>query len=222
MTQIGFRTVIIKNMNTQIKTLILDLDGTVTQHSTWEALNTAFGITAEQDKELFEQYQAGTLQYLDWTKKIVDLYKENNSPLTKQQLVHLAESIELSPDALDFVKKAQEKGYVVVLVSGSVDVLVEAIAKRLNIDKWLACSKAVFEHEMLIDLVSMGDEGPAKIKLVSEAGIDLSENTISVGDGGNEKELFELTTGILIGDNQTLLPLAKMKVSNLTEVLDLI
>lgn len=45
----------------QQKTLTLDLDGTVTPHSTWEDLNTALGITTEQDKELFEQYLAGTL-----------------------------------------------------------------------------------------------------------------------------------------------------------------
>jgi len=209
-------------MHAQEKTLILDLDGTVTKHSTWEVLNTSFGITPEMDKELFEQYQTGTLQYLDWIKKLVDLYKSNNSPLTKQQLIQLAEDIELSPDAVDFVKIAKEKGYVVVLVSGSVDVMVETIAKRLNANSWLACSKAVFENEMLVNLLSMGDEGPAKIKLVNEAKIDLSDNTISIGDGGNEKELFELTTGILIGNNQTLLPLAKMRVDSLTEALSLI
>jgi HAD superfamily phosphoserine phosphatase-like hydrolase len=209
-------------MNTRGKTLILDLDGTVTPHSTWAILNTAFGITAEQDNELFEQYQTGTLPYFDWTKQIIDLYKKNNSPLTKQQLIQLAENIELSPDAVDFVKITKEKGYVVVLVSGSVDILVETIANRLNTDSWLACSKAVFEDNVLVDLVSMGDEGPAKIKLVNEAGINLSKNTVSVGDGGNEKELFELTTGILIGSNQTLLPLAKMRVDSLTDILKLI
>jgi len=209
-------------MNTQEKTLILDLDGTVTTHSTWEVFNSALGITVEQDKELFEQYRAGTLPYFDWIKKLVDLYKNNNAPLTKQQLIQLAEDIELSPDAEDFVRTAQEKGYSVALVSGSVDVLVETIANKLNIDSWLACSKAVFEDGTLIDLISMGDEGPAKIKLVSKAGIILSEDTISVGDGGNEKELFELTTGILIGDNQTLIPLAKMRASSLTEAMSLI
>jgi len=211
-----------KDMNTQEKTLILDLDGTVTNHSTWEVLNSALGITVEQDKELFEQYQAGTLPYFDWIKKLVDLYNNSNAPLTKQQLVQLAEDIELSPDAEDFVKTAQEKGYSVALVSGSVDVLVETIANKLNTNSWLACSKAVFEDDTLIDLISMGDEGPAKIKLVSEAGIILSEDTISVGDGGNEEELFELTTGILIGNNQTLIPLAKMRANNLTEAMSLI
>jgi HAD superfamily phosphoserine phosphatase-like hydrolase len=204
------------------KTLILDLDGTVTKHSTWKILNTALGITPEQDEELFQQYNRGELLYLDWTKKLVDLYHSNNSPLTKSDLVGLAQDIELRPDALDFVRTTKEKGYIVVLVSGSVDVLVETIANRLNTDSWLACSKAVFENDTLIDIVSMGDEGPAKLKLVTYAGIELSANIVSVGDGANEKELFERTRGILLGNSQTLLPLAWRRVDTLTEAIELI
>ncbi len=204
------------------KTLILDLDGTVTAHSTWVALNTAMGVTPEQDGELFQQYVSGTLPYIDWTKKLIKIYKNNHSPLTKQELVQLADEIELRTDAKEFVQSAKEKGYKVILVSGSVDVLVERVAERINTNAWLSCSKAVFEGDTFLDLVSMGDEGPAKIKLVKEAGIELSENTISVGDGGNEKELFELTKGILIGDNQILLPLSWKQVNTLAEAVDLL
>ena len=204
------------------KTLILDLDGTVTTHSTWVALNTAMGVTPEQDDELFQQYVNGSLPYIDWTKKLIDIYHSNHSPLTKQELVQLADEIELRTDAKEFVQSAKEKGYKVILVSGSIDVLVERVAERINTDGWLSCSKAVFEEDAFLDLISMGDEGPAKIKLVRDAGIELSETTISVGDGGNEKELFELTTGILIGDNQTLLPLAWKQVQTLTEAVDLL
>lgn len=206
----------------QKKALILDLDGTVTPHSTWVTLNTAFGITTKQDEELFEQYRQGTLPYLDWTKKLIEHYQNNQSPLTREHLIQLAENIELRTDAIDFVQTAKVKGYVVILVSGSVNVLVEHIAKKLGANDWLACSKAVFEGDTLIDLVSMGDEGPAKMKLVTEAGIELSKNTISVGDGGNEKELFEVTKGILLGNNQTLLPLAWKSVDSLTEAIELI
>lgn len=204
------------------KTLILDLDGTVTTHSTWVALNTAMGVTPEQDDELFQQYVSGTLPYTDWTKKLIDIYHGNHSPLTKQELVQLTDQIELRTDAKEFVQLAKDKGYKVILVSGSVDVLVERVAERINADSWLSCSKAVFEGDTFLDLVSMGDEGPAKIKLVGDAGIELSANTISVGDGGNEKELFELTNGILIGNNQTLLPLAWKQVNTLTEAVNLL
>jgi HAD superfamily phosphoserine phosphatase-like hydrolase len=204
------------------KVLILDLDGTVTPQSTWVALNTAIGVTPEQDGELFQQYVNGTLPYTDWTRKLIEIYKSNNSPLAKQQLVQLADDIELRTDAGEFVQSAKAKGYKVILVSGSVDVLVERVAERINAIGWLSCSKAVFEGDTFLDLVSMGDEGPAKIKLVRDAGIELSENTISVGDGGNEKELFELTTGILIGNNTTLLPLAWKQVNTLTEAVDIL
>lgn len=209
-------------MNDGQKTLILDLDGTVTYNSTWQILNAALGITTEKDEELFEQYRQGTLSYLDWIKKLVGLYHANNYPLTKRQIVQLAEDVELRSDAISFVRLAKEKGYIVVLVSASVDVIVEHIAKRLGADNWLSCSKAIFENDILIDLISMGDEGPAKLKLVTEAGIKFSDTTISVGDGANEKELFERTKGILLGSNQTLLPLAWKRVDSLTEAAELI
>ncbi|MBP6974799.1 MAG: HAD-IB family phosphatase [Candidatus Pacebacteria bacterium] len=209
-------------MNGGQKTLILDLDGTVTKHSTWKILNTALGITPDQDDELFQQYYQGKLSYLDWTKQLIELYRSNNSPLTREHILKLAEDVELRPDAISFVQAAKENGYFVILVSGSVDVIVEHIANKLGTDQWLSCSKAIFENDTLIDIVSMGDEGPAKLKLVTYAGIELSANIVSVGDGANEKELFERTRGILLGNSQTLLPLAWRRVDTLTEAIELI
>lgn len=204
------------------KILILDLDGTVTTHSTWVRLNTAMGISPEQDDELFQQYTDGLLSYIDWTKKLIAIYTSNRAPLTRQQLVQLADDIELRTDTEEFIQSAKVKGYKIFLVSGSVDVLVERVAKRIHADGWLSCSKAVFEGDTFIDIVAMGDEGPAKITLLNEAGITLSKNTISVGGGDNEKELFALTKGILIGNNQTLLPLAWQEVNTLTEAIDVL
>ena len=117
-------------------------------------------------------------------------------------MVTLAQSLELRTDAESFVETAKDKGYTVVLISGSVDTLVEVIAQRLATHSWLACTKSVFKNNTLIDLRSMGDEGPAKVALVTEAGIQFSEQTVAIGDGGNEKELFMATKGILIGNTK--------------------
>lgn len=209
-------------MNTKQKTIILDLDGTVTTQSTWFELNTAFGITPEQDEELFRQYHEGTLSYTDWNQQLVELYRSSSTPQTRSDLEQLADRIELRPDATAFVQTAKEKGYSVVLVSGSVDVLVERIATRLGTDAWLACSQAIFENEVLTDVVSLGDEGQAKIKLVEEVGIELTKETISIGDGSNDIELFTRTTGIMLGDNQALQAVAKQRVDSLREAISLI
>lgn len=203
-------------MDTQEKTLILDLDGTLTPQATWVVFNTALGITPAQDEALFRQYRQGSLTYQEWITQLLEIY-HNNTPVTKDTLIEQADAIQLHADAKAFVQNARDKHYRVILLSGSVDIMVERIAKRLGIDMWLACTQAVFADNVLVDIVPMGDERSAKVELVKNAGIELSERTISIGDGGNMTELFANTKGILIGNNETLLPLAWQQVDSLTE-----
>lgn len=203
------------------KLICFDLDGTLSPHSSWELLNAKLGITPEQDQELFDQYKAGTLTYEEWTPALVRIYKENN-PVKRDELRALAESVVLREEARQCIVDAKSKGYDVLLMSGSVDVIVEGLAKRLGIPEWLACSKGEFnENEELIDILSMGDEGPAKLKLLQEY-CDQKQiamnDVITVGDGGNEREIFQVTKGILLGDNKELIPFAWKQVENLSEV----
>jgi hydroxymethylpyrimidine pyrophosphatase-like HAD family hydrolase len=68
-------------------------------------------------------------------------------------------------------------------------------------------------------------ERAAKLELISnfclQNGFDLSE-TIAVGDGGNDLEIFKNTKGVLLGDNAELLPVAWKQIHNLSELVDII
>ncbi len=207
------------------KLIFIDLDGTLTPESTWFVLNLKLGITPEEDKALFERYLQNDLLYKDWINELVRLYKEHE-PVSREAIVSLADTIELRADALTTVQAIKEKGYHIVLISGSVDIIVEAIANKLGFDNWLVCSKLVFdESEILVDIVSNGDEGLVKANLAkkycNEHNFSL-ENAFVVGDGGNEKELFQIAKGILLGSNEKLKPLAWKVVDNLSEIPELI
>lgn len=208
------------NNRNQEKILIIDLDGTITPTSTWEAFNTALGITAEQDQALFTQYKNGTLSYTAWIEQLVLHYKQSGIVATKQDIETLASTVAMFPDATTVVQTAKEKGYTTILVSGSVDTIVATIAKRVGVDLWLACSKACYENDVLTGIESTGDEARAKITLLTNAGIHLSKEVISIGDGGNDELIFKETKGILIGTNKILLPLAYAQVTTLTEALN--
>lgn len=207
------------------KLILIDLDGTLTPESTWLALNLKLGITLEKDKVLFERYLQNDLLYKDWITELIRLYKEHE-PVSREAIVSLAETIELREDALATVRAIKEKGYHTVLISGSVDVIVETIAKKLGFDEWFACSKLVFdENDTLIDIVSNGDEGLAKAALAKKYCNEhefILENAFVVEDGGNGKWLFEIAKGILLGSNEKLKPLAWKVVNNLSEIPELI
>jgi HAD superfamily phosphoserine phosphatase-like hydrolase len=203
------------------KVIFFDLDGTLTPDSTWLLLNQKLGITPEEDKALFEQYLTDTFAYNDWIKELVALY-QSRTPVTRREIIELAETTHLRPDAVATVLALREKGYRVILLSGSVDGIVGTIATALGIDEWFACSTLVFdENDMLVGIESMGDEAPAKLAIVQSYiatnSIDI-ENCFAIDDGGNGIELFKVMKGILLGGNEKLKPLAWKQVETLSEI----
>lgn len=207
------------------KVIFFDLDGTLTPGSTWLLLNQRLGITPEEDKYLFEQYLDQKLEYNNWTKELFRIH-QSRGQVTKNELVSFIETIELRPDALSTIQTLQSKGYTVVLVSGSVDLIVEEMAKRLGIVEWLACSQLAFDEKgTLSDIISTGDEADSKLGLVLNylSHHNLSPaDAVAVGDGGNEWELFKVMKGVLLGANEKLKPLAWKQVENLSEIVTIL
>lgn len=208
------------------KTIFFDLDGTLTPQSTWFLLNQRLGITAEEDHQLFLDYIHEKFAYKDWMDALMKLYKRG--PLvSKEELIAFAQNIELRPEAQMVINVAKEKGYTVAIISGSVDIIVETVAKKLDIETWFAKTAAVFDDSNnLIDVSTHGDgERDEKFHILQtycvEHTLDISE-VICVEDGGNGLELFKHAKGILLGDNKELAPLAWKQIQSLSEVVDIL
>ena len=207
------------------KVIFFDLDGTLTPRSTWYDLNLLLGITEEEDKKLFDQYLKDELTYTDWTAELARIAKSRGS-VSRDEIVAFAENVELRADAISTITALKEKGYHIVLLSGSVDVVLEALAKKIGITEWLSCSTLEFDEQgKLNNIVSIGDEADAKLALVQKylenKNISI-EDCISIGDGGNEIGLFKKMKGILLGHNEKLAPLAWKQVETLSEIKNLL
>jgi phosphoserine phosphatase len=208
-------------MDTDKKLICFDLDGTLTLGSTWEAFNSRLGITPQDDKRLFEKYLAGNHTYQEWITELMKLYSQNDA-VTKKEIEAIADDMELQIGAEEIVQTAKEKGYEVVLFSGSIDTIVRVCAAKLHIGTWFTTNKSQFnEDEELIGIETMGDERDAKLLLLKEYclknGFDI-EDCIAVADGGNDKEIFIHAKGILLGENAELAPLAWKQVDQLKAV----
>jgi phosphoserine phosphatase len=203
------------------KLIFIDLDGTLTPQSTWYELNMMLGITPEEDKALFERYLKDEISYTEWNKELVSIYRSRRS-VSRADIMQFVETIVLRPEAATMVQALKEKGYWIVLWSGSVDVVVGAIARKVGANDWLSTARLVFDDAgLLVDIIDLGNEAPAKEKIAEEYAIkhkcDLSK-AYAIDDGGNGVELFQRVKGIVLGDNEKLKPLAWKQVQSLSEI----
>ena len=208
------------------KLVVFDLDGTLTPRSTWADFNALLGITPQEDMMLFESYANGIITYDEWISKLVDLYKQGGSPVSEAAIEKLACEIPFREGAAELVASLKEKGYDILLLSGSVDAITKHIALRLGIDAWRACSVLEFDAtRMLKDIRSIGDEGPAKLALLSaycaEHGYAMDEVT-SIGDGRNDLEIFQHTAGIMLGNSHHLQQAAWKQADTLAAIDELL
>ena len=172
------------------------MDGTLTNQNSWYELNLALGITKEEDQEMYDAYERGDLTYIEWTNALLQLYKERKLA-TKDYAYSVLSKFILRDGVEDLVTDLQNKGYTLLIISGSFDVLVREVAKTLGVQHYKANTELKFDNQgYLKNIVSAGDEPQAKLrhleKFCKELQIPIHQ-CVCVGDGANDIELFKKT-----------------------------
>lgn len=199
-----------------IKLVCFDLDGTLITENSWYKLNTALGVTAEEDKTMYDQYSRGELSYEAWIHTLAQAYRTHGKA-HKDFITSVLSNYTFANGTKDLVEYLKTKGYAVALISGSFDILLEHSAKDLGIEHYKANTELVFgEDGMLLDIRSHGEERSAKVehlkKICEELGVDMSE-CVCVGDGGNDLDIFKITgKGITFSDSSEVIKSASWKV----------
>ena len=183
-------------MESQIKLVCFDLDNTLIAANSWERLNLALGITAEEDTAMYKQFKAGSLSYTDWLDRLVTLYQER-SPADRATVERVLGDYTLRPDARETVAYLQSAGYAVAIVSGSFKQLVRQVAEDLGIAQYRASSEIVYTADDTIDRIAVhGDPEQRKVDLLREitAELDIALTECAyVGDGRNDLAAFAAT-----------------------------
>ena len=203
----------------KIKLVCFDLDKTLIHQNSWYNLNLALGVTEEEDQRLFEQYQEGKLSYNDWTKKLLNIFLKNKRANLKF-ITDTLSNYSFDSKAVEVVNYIKSKGYKVALISGSIDILVNLVAKELKIDLAQATNTFIFDKaNNLKDINSMGDDKTAKLSVLEgfckKLKINISE-CACVGDGDNDIKLF-LRTGHGITFNDSRIKKEAWKIINSLE-----
>ncbi len=208
------------------KVIFFDLDGTLTPMKTWYVFNKRFGLTDEEDEGLFQKYLANQIDYSTWTHEITSLLKERGL-CTKEAVESFAGSIEIRDGAQELINLCKQQGYTTILLSGAIQQIATNFAARLGIDESFGGAEVSFNEDgSLSGLVKGKDEAMSKLttfeKICAEHGVD-PVDTIMVGDGGNDLDIFKKTKkGILLGNYEPLKEYAWKQVQSLSEIEELL
>jgi phosphoserine phosphatase len=205
----------------EIKLVCFDLNKTLVNENTWYELNLAMGVTPEQDESFFNEYRAGRLSYEDWQKELLKIYLEN--PNANRDFINkVVSQYSFKDGAREIVAYLKSKGYQLALISGSMNILVDLVAKDLDIHLAEATDIILFDDEdRLRDFIVLGDDKIAKLNLLEsfcqKLGIELTE-CVCVGDGDNDVELFRKTGKGITFTNSPIAKEAWKVIDNLADL----
>lgn len=204
------------------KLIFFDLDGTLSPVKSWLVFNTHFGMTPEEDQVLYLKYIHSEHDYNTWIETLTKLLRQRDLCNT-ETFAAFVDSLELRPGAKELIAACKEKGYTTILLSGAIRQIAEHAAARLGIDQTFSGAEIIWNDAGKIEkIINIGDEAIAKLRIFkqvcAEHGAD-SKETIMVGDGGNDLDVFKETKkAIQLGEYEPLKPYAWKHVTSLQEV----
>lgn len=185
-----------KRISKNIKLICFDLNKTLIKENTWYDLNLKMGMTPEEDRRLFDLYESGKLSYIEWQKKLTEIYVKNGKA-SHENISKIILNYSYLNEAKEIIKYLKNKGYELALISGSIDLLVSKVSYELDIKLYGCNNYMIFDNNnYLKDIVVLGDDKEVKVSILKNfcRVLEIKPNQCAcVGDGDNDLEIFKYT-----------------------------
>ncbi len=144
----------------------------------------------------YDEYKSNVISYDEWNDKILELYLKHENA-NRESITKTLSRYFYNEGVKEIVKYLKDKGYTLVLISGSIDILVNMVAKDLGILYNKANNTFIFdEQNRLIGIHSGGNDVLAKAEHLESfcemLNIDIKE-CACIADGRNDVEMFRRT-----------------------------
>ena len=169
--------------SSQPKVVVFDCDGVLVDAvSSWRTLHDSFGTDNAANLNRFIR---GELSDVEFMRSDIQMWKGVRNPIHKDELFRAYAGVKLMPGARETVKRLQDEGVFVAIVSAGVDLFVSSIAGMLKVDDWIANGFVFDDSGFLTDegvcrLHATG-KGDVITKLLTMNGFDAAD-CVSVGD----------------------------------------
>lgn len=154
---------------------LFDLDSTVTKEEILPTISKELGIY-EKMCSLTESTMRGEIPFKQSFLQRVDLLKEVPVSQVRQRI----EEIRLNERLVEFIKKNKDRCYI---VTGNLDVWIDGLVKKLDMERNTFCSKAAVKDDYIKDVISVVDKNAVISQMVLPF--------VAIGDGNNDAEMIE-------------------------------
>lgn len=212
---------------TKPKAIITDVDQTLTERTTWYELTEKLGGSARKHAEIFAQFLKNHISYDQMKKELFAMWTQNG-PVHKDRLMDIFLTVPLRGEAFALFNELQARGFELCLISSSIELFIETVAKRFSIQRWYGNSKLIFDEQgNWIDFEYTKEEALLKKEQLADflqvTGYAETE-CIAIGDGDNDIEIFQRVPGIVVGQSVSphLRELAWNEVQYLSKVIQIV
>lgn len=170
---------------------LFDLDSTVTKKEILPTISKELGIY-EMMCSLTESTMKGEVPFKQSFLQRVELLK--GVPVSK--VCELVGRIPLNERLAEFIQRNKERCYI---VTGNLDVWIEKLVEKLDLEKNVFCSKALVKGDYIQDIFSVIDKNAVVGQMILPF--------VAVGDGNNDAEMIEAAEiGIGFGGVRNIAP----------------
>ncbi len=153
-------------------------------------------MTHQEDEVIHALYKEGVISYEQGQELLLKIYLRRGKA-TKSRIQRSLFTYKYNPGARSAVEYLQKQGYILALISGSIDLVVEKVAKELSVSYYAANNQFVFDKDnKLKNMVTFDDETKAKVEFLKtfckKERIRLTD-CACIGDGSNDVALFKET-----------------------------
>lgn len=145
----------------QIKLIAFDMDGTLTRGMSWHAFHRVAGLKVSLDNSWREMYFDQKISYTQWVRRIEDQYRKSRK--RKSDFLRAVGNPPFVPNAKELTSRLKTR-YSLHLVTNSVDIYANKVAKILNISEVHVNHSFVFDsHDYFNNITHQAPEAQAKV-----------------------------------------------------------
>ncbi len=203
-----------------VKLAVFDMDGTlIEKKSSWATLNMAFG-TSQVGLRGLELYNKGVIKYPEFMMRDIAAWPETT---TRAQIEQILLDYRLRSDAKETLRRLEEDGFEIAMLSGGIDILAQKVASELGIEEWIANGLKFDEDGRLLKEGICRVE-PSKKHLIMRRMMRekkaKKEDVIAVGDGRYDVSMLrEARIGFLLALEGEVVKPPIIRITSLSEIL---
>jgi HAD superfamily phosphoserine phosphatase-like hydrolase len=210
-----------------IKAIVFDIDNTLTDDVSWLTITKLLGASVKKHEHIFDTFLKNEITYEESRRQLIGLWQQTGNA-NKAFWTNLFEHWKLKDTATSLIDYVHSENYQTALITGSVDLFAEVIARRLHIPDWYANTELVWDsNNQLISYHYVRDQALEKLRhlenFLSKNHVE-TKDCIVVGDGDNDIEIFKATGhGIAINStSQQLHDVAWKQVKHLSDIREIL